>query len=139
MPSRRHEALVKMFQDRPEFAADLLVDHAGVTVPAFQDARLSSGDLTDIAPTEFRADAVVTLDVAGKPVYAVVIEVQLSRNQRKRYVWPAYVGTLYARLECPVLLLVVCHDQSVARWCARPIVVSDPGMVLTPVVIGPDQ
>ena len=128
-----------MFRDRPELVADLLVGPLGIEVPAFESAQLSAADLTDVAPTEYRADAVVTLNVAHRPVFAVVIEVQLSADGQKRHVWPAYVATLYARLRCPAMLLVMCPNAAVAAWCARPIVVSDPGMVLTPVVLGPEQ
>jgi hypothetical protein len=100
---------------------------------------LSAGELTDVAPTEYRADAVVTLNVADSPVFAVVVEVQLRVDARKRRTWPAYVATLHARLGCPVTLLVVCPDRVVAAWCAEPVVVADPGLVLTPVVLGPRQ
>jgi hypothetical protein len=108
-------------------------------VPAFHKAQLSAGELTDVAPTEYRADAVVTLNVADNPVLAVVVEVQLRVDARKRRTWPAYVATLHARLGCPVMLLVVCSDPMVAEWCAKPVVIGDPGLVLTPVVLGPRQ
>jgi hypothetical protein len=64
------------------------------------------------------ADAVVTLHAAGDPVLAVVVEVQLRVDPRRRRTWPAYVATLHARIGCPVMLLVMCPDQSVADWCA---------------------
>jgi hypothetical protein len=35
------------------------------------------------------------------------------------------------------MLLVVCPDPAVAAWCEQPIVVSERGLVLTPVVLGP--
>ena len=120
-------------------AADLLVGPLGITVPEFHKAQLSAGELTDIAPTEYRADAVITLDVADDPVFAVVVEVQLRVDARKRQTWPAYVATLHARLGCPAMLLVVCPDPMVAAWCAQPIVITDPGLTLTPVVLGPQQ
>ncbi len=126
-----------MFRERPALAADLLAGPLGVTVPEFQTAQLSAGELTDVVPTEFRADAVVTLNAADSPVFAVVVEVQLRVDPRKRQTWPAYVATLHARLCCPTMLLVVCPDPAVAAWCEQPIVVSEPGLVLTPVVLGP--
>jgi hypothetical protein len=59
-----------------------------------------------------------------------------SESDRKRFVWPAYVATLRARLECPVSLLVVTADDAVARWAAKP--VSMGGMHhFTPYVLGP--
>jgi hypothetical protein len=45
--------------------------------------RVSPGDLTDVKPTEYRADAMVTLNVAEDPVFAVVVEVQLSVDEQK--------------------------------------------------------
>jgi len=139
MPSHLHEVLVEMFRDRPVLAAELLAGPLGVAVPSFQRASLSSGELTDVAPTEYRADAVVTLTVEDIPVLAVVVEAQLRTDPRKRRTWPAYVATLHARLGCPVLLLVLCPDPAVAAWCAAPIVVGDPGLVLTPLVLGPAE
>lgn len=139
MPSHLHEVLIEMFRDRPGLAADLLAGPLGIKVPEFHQAKLSADALTDVAPTEYRADAVVTLNVADNPVFAVVVEVQLRVDARKRRTWPAYVATLYARLGCPVMLLIVCPDQAVAGWCAKPVVVTEPGLVLTPVVLGPRE
>src|SRR5262245_15008023 len=66
-PSRRHETLVDMFRERPVLAAEILRGPLQYVVPAFDKAHLSSGELTNVAPTEFHADAVVTLDNAGGP------------------------------------------------------------------------
>jgi hypothetical protein len=139
MPSYLHETLVEMFRDQPALAAELLAGPLGVEVPPFDRAIVTSGDLTDVTPTEYRADVAVTLNKDDTVVFAVVVEAQLRTDPRKRLTWPAYVATLHARLGCPVMLLVVCADPRVATWCADPIVVSDPGLVLTPVVLGPDQ
>lgn len=134
-----HENLVEMFRDRPDFAADLLAGTLGITVPPFEKARVSPGDLNDIMPTEFRADLVVSLTRGDKVVLAVIVEAQLRTDARKRRSWPAYVGTLYARLGCPVVLLVVCPNRKAARWCAMPIAFGIPNLVLTPLVLGPHQ
>lgn len=71
-----------MFRHRPSFAADLLAGPMRFPVPEFHTARLTAGELPDLAPTEFRADAVVTLDIEAEPVFAVVIEVQLRPDRR---------------------------------------------------------
>jgi hypothetical protein len=55
------------------------------------------------------------------PVLGIVVEVQLSSDEDKRYVWPAYVANLRARIRCPVSLLVVAADEGVARWAAKPV------------------
>src|SRR4051794_20943788 len=98
--STPHEALIAMFRTRPALVADLLRHPLGMRLPKFQSAWLSSADLTDVAPAEYRADAMVTLNVADKPVLATVIEVQRRIDPRKRRSWPAYVATAYARLGC---------------------------------------
>src|SRR5262249_55000544 len=103
------------------------------------EACLSSGELTDVAPTEYRADAVVTLNVKNSPVLAIVVEVQLGIDPRKRGSWAAHVATLYARLGCPAVLLAICPRQTVANWAAAAISIGPPGSVVTPVVLGPDQ
>lgn len=139
MPSYLHEALVELFRHRPSLAAELLADPLGIEVPAHQQVRLESGELGDLSPTEYRADAVVTLSGGGAPVLAVVVEAQLRRDDDKRRSWPVYVATLHARLGCPVMLLVVCPDPATAGWCGTPIVLGHPGFVLTPLVLGPDR
>jgi hypothetical protein len=139
MPSHLHEILIEMFRERPAFVADLLGGALGRPVPAFARAELSAGELNDVSPTEYRADSVIILRNARHPVLAVIVEVQLDPKRRKRRSWPAYVATLHARLRCPVELLVICPSQRVANWCAKPVVIGNRCLVLTPVVLGPAQ
>jgi hypothetical protein len=117
MPSYRHEVLIEMFRDRPQLVADLLGGPLDIKIPRFDRALVSDADATVLAPTEYRADAVVTLHRAGNPVLAVVVEVQLSEVTEKRLSWPVYVVSQYA----------------------KPIVIGLPGLVLTPMVLGPRQ
>jgi hypothetical protein len=128
-----------MFRDRPALAAELVGGRLNADLPAFDEAQLSSADLTDVGATEYRADAVVTLRARASPVLAVVVEIQLKPDKRKRHSWPAYVATLYARLHCPVALLVMCPTRAVATWCASPVPIGPPGSVVTPIAIGPDR
>src|SRR5262245_3124163 len=100
MPSTTHEALVLLFRNRPELAPELLRDALGVELPAYAEARVESADLTELQPTEYRADLVVLL-VDGKPVLGIIVEVQLQKDERKRFTWPVYASNLRARLECP--------------------------------------
>jgi hypothetical protein len=131
MPSTLHEALIEMFRNRPSLAAELLGGALGVDLPAYHVARLESGDLPDLTPTEYRADVVVALTNAETPVLAVVVEVQLGRDKGKRWSWPVYLATLRARLRCPAVLLVVCADNATAAWCAVPIELGHPGWTLS--------
>jgi hypothetical protein len=125
-----------LFRNRPELAPELLREALGVELPAYSEVRVESADLTDIVPAEYRADLVVLL-VDGKPVFAIAVEVQLARDDRKRFTWPVYVAGLRARFECQAAVLVVTPSAEVARWAAESVALG-PGSTLTPLVLGPD-
>ena len=139
MPSAMHETVIGLLRNRPSLAAELLADTLGIDVPTYRQARLDPTDCTDLAPTEYRADAVVVLSDEGGPVLAVVVEVQLRPDPAKRWSWPVYLSTLRSRLRCPTELLVVCTDPTTASWCATPIGLGLSGSVITPLVVGPDR
>ena len=118
MPSKLHEALLLLFRNRPSLAPELLRDALHFELPAYTDVRIDAAELTDIQPAEYRADLVVLL-LNGEPVLGIIVEAQLSTDERKRYVWPVYTVNLRARLKCPVCLLVVTADDATARWAAK--------------------
>lgn len=135
MPSQLHEALLLLFRNRPALAPELLRDALHVELPYYTESRIDSADLTEVQPTEYRADLVVLL-LAGTPVLGIVVEAQLSPDERKCFVWPVYVTSLRARLECPVCLLVLTAQDTVARWASRPVELGG-GNRFTPLVLGP--
>ena len=139
MPSHQHEALIELFRHRPALAAELLTGPLGIAVPTHQHVRLDSGDFPDLAPTEYRADTVITLTRGDTPVLSVVIEIQLRPDQGKRRSWPVYLSTMHARSRCPAMLLVICADDRTAGWCATPIEIGHPGWTLVPLVVGPQR
>ncbi len=131
-----------MVRQRPAVVADLLSGPMRVDVPKFEKAMLLSGDMNDLAPTEYRADGVVALyadEESPKPALAVIFEAQRRPERQKKLSWPGYVATAHARHDCPTTLLVWCETKAVARWAAEPISTGDPGLRLTPVALGPDQ
>jgi hypothetical protein len=135
VPSFSHEKLVELFRNRGELAPELLGRHAQIFF-AHDRAENASIDLSQIAPTEFRADAVVELrDADQATVAAIIVEVQLNIDREKEYSWPVYVPALRARLRCPVVLLVLASDPAVARWARASIPLGHPGFHLAPVVI----
>ncbi|WP_051022809.1 hypothetical protein [Nocardia pneumoniae] len=139
MPTQQHEVLVEMFRTQPTLAAGLLTDAFGIPLPAYAGARTASSDFTDVAPNEFRGDtALVLTDGNGAAVTGIVLEVQLGRDRSRQWAWPLYVSTLRARLECPVFLMVVSPNARVATWCRKPIEIGHPGLILRPLVLGPD-
>jgi hypothetical protein len=135
-PSLLHEGILMMFRNRPELAPELLRSALDVDVPPFSSVVVESGDLTEPIPTEYRADLVLVLRVAGKPVLAVAVEAQLRRDEEKRIAWPSYVTGLRKRFGCPALVLVVTPDEKLAVWCRTPIELG-PRSFVTPIVIGP--
>ena len=137
MPSMLHEALLLLFRNRPSLAPELVQDVLGVSLPSFTEARVTDANLSEVAPTEYRADLVVLL-LNGVPVFAIVVEVQLGRDERKRFSWPYYGAGLRAKLRCPVCVLVVAPDPSVADWARYPIDTGQPGSPFIPLVLGPE-
>jgi hypothetical protein len=135
MPSQLHESHLLLFRNQPTLAAELIQAAIGVRLPSYTDARVVSADLTDIQPAEYRADMVIEFS-KGKPVYAIVVEVQLSVKRAKRFIWPAYVANLHARLKCPVSLLVVTANDAVARWASQCLKIGGLHQ-FTPYVLGP--
>jgi hypothetical protein len=131
-----HEILVELFRNDGKLAVELLRTCAGITV---DHVRVAPGsiDLSQVAPTEYRADTVVVLhDRADRPVMGVIVEVHRQVERDKLLSWPAYVATLRARLACAAMLLVIAPDPGVAAWARQPIELGHPGFRLTPIVIG---
>jgi len=135
MPSMAHEILADLFKNRPSLAAEILVEALDVSLPDYTEARITSVDLTEIQPAEYRADVVVLLFNGADLVRVVIVEVQLATDARKRFTWPAYATVSRAIHECPVALLVIAPDPAVAAWCAEPIETGIPGFVLRPHVL----
>lgn len=137
MPSFLHELPLTLFRSCPELVPRLLGEELAVQLPSYQAVRIEESDFTQILPTEFRADLVLTLYQGDVPVLGIIVEVQRKIDPRKRYTWPLYTVALRARLQCDVLLLVVSDDDLVARWAREPIGLG-PGSVLSVTALGPD-
>ena len=135
MPSFQHEALLQLFRNRPELVPELMRDALHIPLPDYTTVRVESADLPDIQPTEYRADLVILL-LSDSPVLGIVLEMQLSPDEDKRYTWPAYAVTLRARIRCPVCLFVVTPAENVARWAGKAIDLGG-GNFFTPSVLGP--
>ncbi len=118
MPSRLHEDILRLFHNRPTLAAELVQRALHTDLPEYREARIDSANLNDLRPAEYQADLVVLL-MRDRPVHGIIVEVQLARDEEKAFVWPAYVCNLRGRIRCPVCLLVMTVEESVARWARR--------------------
>jgi hypothetical protein len=131
-----HEIYVELFRQRPALAGELLAACAGIRLGGVTVERASI-DLSQVAPAEYRSDAVSVLrDHRRAAVAAVIAEVQLAIDDDKRFSWPLYVAAARASLRCPVTLLVLAPGRAVARWARRPIPLGHPGHTLQPIVVG---
>lgn len=135
MPSFDHEILVDLFRENGQLAPELLRRCAGITIEHTRVEHRSI-DLSQVVPTEYRADDVhILLHRDGSATSAVIVEVQLDEDDDKLRTWPVYVAALRARLRCPAMLLVLTRDPATARWARRPIELGHPGFQLTPLVV----
>ena len=130
-----HEGLVLLFRNCPTLAPELLRSALGVKLPAYTGVRIDSAELKGMFSTEFRADLLEVL-LRPEPVEAIVVEVQLKRDERKLDSWPLYLTYFKCKVGCPTLLLVVAPRPGVARWAAQPLVVGH-DTIRGPPVLGP--
>jgi len=137
MPSYLHELLLVLFRNRSGSAADLL-RALEVELPEYDEVRTESSDINDLKPAEYRADLVLFLVRESRNVLGLIVEVQLARDEDKPYAWPAYIANLRARHRCPVCLLIITIEDSVASWAGRSIELG-PGSRCRPWVVGPSN
>ncbi len=129
MPSMLHGGLLDLFRRAPDLAPRLLREGLHVDVPPHRVVEVARSEFTQLAPTEYRADLVLTLRDEEKPVFGIVLEVQLQADPEKKRTWPLYQAALYAHLGCETCVLVVTTDPGVAAWAGQRIVTGpDAGM-----------
>lgn len=134
-PSVLHQVVVDMFRNRGELAPELLRICAGIEL-GHSRVEPRSIDLSQVASTEYRADSVVELrDHGDAIVAAVIVEVQLGIDADKQHTWPLYITALRRQFKCPVFLLVITTEASVAHWARQPIALGHPGFCLEPLVV----
>lgn len=122
-PDALHELLGPRLDDRLVFATTQLRFHrSDVTVSKIPPLGC------DLCFEAYEGEATT-------PSRALVIEVQLHRDEDKRYTWVAYQAGQYCRLRVPTHLVVITNDRAIARWAAEPI--SSGQTQLTPIVLGP--
>jgi hypothetical protein len=138
MPSLEHEAIVQMLHRNPGFAAILLAG-TGYRVPAGTIA-LADSNLPHPEPKELRSDVVVTVSPGSSAQLAIIAEPQtMDPNREKRRAWLGYLAVAGIEHDCDVVLMPITIGRAKARLCARPFSTGHPGLILIPVVIGPEN
>ncbi len=116
MPGTLHEVIVKLVQDQPAIAADLLLladtrrRQAGCV-----SAETRSCSVGSPGPVERRADCVVKLSLDDGSERIVVVEVQNEWKKEKYYRLPGYMTRVFEDYRLPVEMLVVCGSDALAR------------------------
>ncbi|WP_242901263.1 hypothetical protein [Actinomadura terrae] len=139
MPTAEHESPIQIIRDNPAIIAQVMRAAFDIEISDDVEVRTASEDFTQIAPTAYRADNVVEICERGSPErkIGVVAETQRAVDPKKRHSWPLYLTGLFARLECPSYLVVICPGGRVAQWAREPIDIGHPGFTLAPLVLGP--
>lgn len=137
--SIRHEGPILLLGERPDLLIALLGRRLRLDLPRSATIALASADFTQAVPVERRADAVVIVEDEGRITRAFVVEVQLARDDDKRFSWPLYLASLHARVRCPTFLVVLALDDGVAKWARSPIATLQPTSPLIPLVLGPRE
>lgn len=137
VPSFLHELPLELFRRCPELVAYLLGEVLGVELPRYEEVRIEESNFTQPLPTEFRADLVVTLN-DGAPCLGVVVEMQRQIDDDKPFAWLVYLAVFRHRIRGRVVLLILCGDESVARWARKAIDLA-PDWVWPVKVLGPEH
>ena len=138
MPGVVHEVIVSLFEARQTLAAELLPVAEGRPPPAYDAIEQGSADFSQAMPVEYRGDGLWVLKQSGVPQRAIVLEVQLRRDESKRWSWPSYGVLARAKHRCEAVVLVVTLDAATERWASQPIPLGGAN-VFTPTVLGPSN
>lgn len=140
MPSPWHDAVNELLRGRPEVVAEILRDCAGLDTPADLPAEIGSPQFNDRPSADFFADTVVLTAGPGyDPAFGVIVEAQQEKNEAKVRQLPRYAAALWLQIRKPVEILVLCREQDVADWYARPIPLGLRGCSCLPVAVGPHE
>ncbi len=118
-------------------ATNLVREQLGVELPAHTVAHVAESGTPDAKALTYQADLVLALREGDRTACAMVVEVQLRVDPRKKRTWPHYLPAVGAELDCPAIVVVVTPDAKVQEWAAAPIALGPGHNVVTPFVLGP--
>lgn len=138
MPGEFHEILVKLIQDEPASVPWMLALAGGPRGAKWVKAETRSGAVGSSGSTERRADGVVRLGFADGSELLVVCEVQNEWSEDKYHRLPGYVARAFEDHRIPVMLLMLCRTDALARRFRRGIS-TGPGCILAVATVGPND
>ena len=106
-----------------------------MAIPPYTKVVRAESNVSQPVPISFRTDLVLRIQNNGDDVAAIVVEVQIGVDKRKKWSWPVYWAVQRARGRVPTCLLIIALEQHVADWAREPI--EDIGGSVRPQVVGP--
>jgi hypothetical protein len=137
MPSPPHDALTRLFEERPVLAVEVLRDLLGVDLPADAPATLEDPSFNTRPSHDLKADTAIAVGPPQAPTHCIVVEIQRDKEPEKRRQLPRYAAAEWLQLNCPVTVLVVCPDEKTAAYYGERISTSLPGYEFQARVLGP--
>jgi hypothetical protein len=138
MVSTVHEALRDLLRENPWVCVELLAMLAWIDRASIDEAACVDPTVPQNVPPALSADVAVVLRARATPTLVVAVEVQLEREDDKRWTWPVYLSALRREHRCPAALLVIAPSPLVASW-AREAIALGPGASMSPWVLGPTE
>jgi hypothetical protein len=137
-PSARHQALLELMKMFPATLLRLVEPdlQIGYPIQGPLTARVSDCDAYGLW-----IDARLDFFQAGDddPILAIVVEVQLEKENDLRWRLCPYVGFTSHDARCATDIVVLCGNRRLAKKLARPMLMGARGSNITPLPIGPDQ
>ncbi|MFD9756239.1 MULTISPECIES: RpnC/YadD family protein [Streptomyces] len=139
MVNSSHEAMHRIFQEDPGIFTRTFRT-LGIPFPETVEVSVLTTDLTETQPLERRLDTLLRVETADGRPYLLAVESQGRKDPAKPSSWTYYLAHLHAKYGIDPVLLVVCQDESTARWAARPIRIGPPewpSLTVRPLALGP--
>ncbi|MBF6440343.1 hypothetical protein [Nocardia cyriacigeorgica] len=138
MVGAQHEAMHRIFENQPGvFTQTIQILDLPFGEPTVVE--LLPTDVTEIEPLERRIDTLLRI-TTREETFLLVVEAQRSKDRGKLASWPYYLTYLHNRYQQVPHLLVICQDETIARWADNPITAATHGrtsFAAFPLVLGP--
>ncbi|MDN3242729.1 hypothetical protein [Glycomyces tritici] len=138
MPGEFHEILVKLIRDEPASVPWMLALAGGPRGAKWVRAEAGSGAAGSSGPAGCGADGVVRLGFADGAELVVVCVVQHEWSEDRYHRLPGYLSRAFEDCRVPVVLLMLCRTDALARRFRRGITVG-PGSTVAVATVGPRE
>lgn len=135
MVTREREAPIQMIHGIPETVCCLLAA-SGMAMPDGTVVRLTSERMSEAGLGGPRADVVAVVTKPDGERFTVLIVVQCRTAPLKKRAWPAFMAKAWKSIDAPVILLVLCPDETIAAWAGEEIQMGVVGTV-QPLALSP--